>query len=59
MNSLKGNLTRKILQVAVLALIIIFSINVFGFIGNVNTEAYCPFGGIQALASYFLNDTSL
>ncbi|MGE0091778.1 MAG: 4Fe-4S binding protein [Bacteroidales bacterium] len=57
MNSLKGNLTRKILQVAVLALIIIFSINVFGFIGNVNTEAYCPFGGIQALASYFLNDS--
>ncbi len=42
---------------AVLALIVIFSINVFDFTKSASVEAYCPFGGIQALASFFVNDS--
>ena len=57
MQTLKTNLTRRLLQVAVLVLIVIFSINVFDFTKNANVEAYCPFGGIQALASFFVNDS--
>jgi len=57
MNPSKRNWTRSILQSVVLFLIVVFSINFFDFTKNANAEAYCPFGGIQALASFFINDS--
>jgi polyferredoxin len=57
MQTLKTNWPRSILQLAVLILIVIFSINLFNIAKNANPEAYCPFGGIQALSSFYVNDS--
>ena len=55
--ALKTNWPRKFLQLALLILIVIFSINLFNIAKSANPEAYCPFGGIQALSSFFVNDS--
>ncbi len=51
------NWLRKAMQWSVLALIIVFAlIAKFSATFKVDFEAYCPFGGLQALGSYLLNN---
>lgn len=57
MQASKTNWPRKFLQLAVLILIVIFSVNLFNITKSANPEAYCPFGGIQALSSFYVNDS--
>ena len=52
------NLPRIILQYSVLALLLIFAVrSYFQEDYTADFEAYCPFGGIQALSSFFLNNS--
>lgn len=54
--TMKGNWPRKGLQLSVLAFIIFLIIRpFFDSSYTPDFEAYCPFGGIQALGSFFLN----
>jgi len=48
---------RIFIQFAILVLICFFALDLFDLSKNSNPEAYCPFGGIQALASFFVNDS--
>ncbi|MEN6619474.1 MAG: 4Fe-4S binding protein [Rikenellaceae bacterium] len=57
MHTLKTNWTRSLLQLSVLILIVVFSVKLLSFSKNSNPEAYCPFGGIQTLSSFFVNDS--
>lgn len=52
MNYFKKNLLRYILQWGVLAAIIFSFFKVFGN-KTFDSEAYCPFGGLQTLTTYF------
>jgi len=54
----KRNLPRLILQWSVLAFLLFLGVKAFlqrDFVPDF--EAYCPFGGVQALSSYFLNNS--
>lgn len=51
MKSIKKNWLKYVLQFGTLALIIIFLTKVFGT-KNADPEAYCPFGGLETLATY-------
>lgn len=54
----KRNLPRFILQWSVLAFLLFLGVKAFlqrDFVPDF--EAYCPFGGVQALSSYFLNSS--
>lgn len=46
---------RKIYQLLVIVLIVLFSLHLIDSI-NSNSEAYCPFGGIQAITTYSVNN---
>ena len=48
---------RIFIQLAILFIICLFALDFFELSKNSNMEAYCPFGGIQALASFFVNDS--
>lgn len=58
MSKLKTNPYRLIIQLAVIAFLVFMGIR---FYADKNYypdfEAYCPFGGIQALSSYFVNNS--
>lgn len=58
MSRLKTNPYRLIIQLAVIAFLVFMGIR---FYADKNYypdfEAYCPFGGIQALSSYFVNNS--
>lgn len=52
-----NNIWRKIIQWSIVGLIAIFaSINALNPSFDVDFEAYCPFGGLQSLGSYLLNE---
>ncbi len=54
----KRNLPRIILQWSVIAFLLFLGVKAFlksDFVPDF--EAYCPFGGVQALSSYFLNNS--
>ncbi len=54
----KRNLPRFILQWSVIAFLLFLGIKAFLQRDYVpDFEAYCPFGGVQALSSYFLNNS--
>ena len=52
MDLLKKNWAKHLLQWGVLIIIILFITNAFGN-KTADPEAYCPFGGLQTLATYF------
>ena len=52
-----NNIWRKIIQWSVISLIAIFAaINALNPSFDVDFEAYCPFGGLQSLGSYLINE---
>ncbi|MFA5712684.1 MAG: 4Fe-4S binding protein [Bacteroidales bacterium] len=56
MKKFKKNWLRHLIQWGVIVALIIFLTKVFGT-KSVDSEAYCPFGGLQALVSYLDTDT--
>jgi len=58
MQKLKTNPYRLFFQFAILGLLVYMGIRVFTDKNySPDYEAYCPFGGIQALSSYFVNNS--
>jgi polyferredoxin len=58
MKSFKTNPYRLFIQLAILGLLVYMGIRLFVDKTYLpDYEAYCPFGGIQALSSYFVNNT--
>ena len=53
----RTNLPRIIIQWGVIAFVLILALTPFINNYTPDFEAYCPFGGIQALSSYFLNNS--
>ena len=53
----RTNLPRIIIQWGVIALVAILALMPFINDATIDFEAYCPFGGIQALSSFFLNNS--
>jgi polyferredoxin len=53
----RTNLPRIIIQWGVIAFVVILALTPFINNYTPDFEAYCPFGGIQALSSYFLNNS--
>lgn len=58
MSKIKKNLWRHVLQLGVIAIIAGFILKVFFGGKPADVEAYCPFGGLQSLAT-FLNSNTL
>jgi len=57
MNRTSNIWIRRVFQIVVIVFIIIFSCNLFNIGKNSNPEAYCPFGGIQAISTYSINNS--
>lgn len=57
MNKIKNNLWRHVLQLGVIVIIAGFILKVFFGGSPADVEAYCPFGGLQALLTYLNSNT--
>lgn len=57
MKTNKQNVWRKVLQIGTLLLIVGFILKVFFGGEPADVEAYCPFGGLESLATYLNSET--
>ena len=57
MKKIKNNVWRHVLQLGVIAVIAGFILKVFLGGAPADVEAYCPFGGLQSLATFISSDT--
>lgn len=53
----KSNWLKNLLQWGTLAAIVICGLRAYARGETADVEAYCPFGGLQALGSYLVNNS--